>query len=245
MAATAVPDPLRGIVLAAAADRFPPPDGGVTIVPPDVTTGLHAVVSFTGHAVVATDRSLEEVLALGVDGFAGAHAADSLRGLAGPRGWIGVLDVVLVARGTGAGGSTLRPCENQQDHPRVRYARGTRVDVRVLADHRGLVTLGRGLGGRTELGFEVAEGRRDRRLGRALLLDTLAEIPAGVPLFASCAPGNARSLRALLAAGFRVIGGEVLIRPSAPATLGRPPSDQHVRGQVVPTDPFDQEDRAG
>jgi hypothetical protein len=41
----------------------------------------------------------------------------------------------------------------------------------------------------------------------------LDEMPAGEQIFASCAPGNAQSLRALLAAGFRVIGAENLIRP--------------------------------
>jgi hypothetical protein len=206
-------DPLRTVVLDAAEGRFPPADGGVTVVPPDRTTGLHAVLSFTAHAVVATDRSHDEVLALGVDGLDGTLAPDTLRGLAGPGGWIGVIDAVLVARGTGAGGTSLSLVDPDPGHGRVGYATSTRVDVQVLADERGLITLGRGLGGRTELGFEVAEARRDQGLGRALLVDMLAERPAGEPIFASCAPGNARSLRALLAAGFRVIGGEALIRP--------------------------------
>lgn len=205
-------DPLAGLMTAVAEDRFPPADGGVTIVPPDVTTGLHAVLSFTAHAVVATDRSRDEVLAAGIDGFDGTHAPDTLRALAGPHGWIGVLDAVLVAHGTGARGTTLRRSPAHDHHPRVGYARELRADVEVLADARGLVTLGRGLGGRTELGFEVTEGRRGEGLGRALLLDALAETSPDRPVFASCAPGNARSLRALLAAGFHIIGGEVLIR---------------------------------
>ena len=207
-------DELRQIVLAAAADRFPPPDGGVIVVPPDRTTGLHAVLSFTGHAVVATDRSLDEVLALGIDGFDGTLAPDALRALAGPDGWIGVLDVVLVARGTGGGGTTLRPADPDAELLRVGYAAATRVDVRVMGDPRGLITIGRGLGGRTEIGWEVVENRRSQGVGRALLVDLLAEMPVGAPIFASCAPGNARSLRALLAAGFQVIGAENLIRPA-------------------------------
>jgi hypothetical protein len=198
----------------AAAGRFLPADGGVTVVPPDQTTGLHAVLSFTAHAVVVTDRSRDEVLALGVDGLDGTLAPDSLRGLAGPAGWIGVIDVVLVAHGTGVGGTSLSLVDTDPGHGRVGYATSTRIDVRVLADDRGLVTFGRGLGGRTELGFEVTDGHRDMGHGRALLTDMLAEMPAGEPIFASCAPGNARSLRALLAAGFEVIGGEALIRPA-------------------------------
>ena len=209
-------DPLRQIVLDAADERFPSADGGVTVVPPDETTGLHAVLNFTGHTVVATDRSLDDVRAVGIDGMEGAFAPDSLRGLVGPHGWVGVIDVVLVARGTGIGGTILRQTSRYDDHPRVAYARSTRTDVLVLGDDRGLVTLGRGLGGRSEIGFEVIEGAEGHGLGRGLLADTLAETPEGEVLFASCAPGNARSLRALLAVGFRVIGGEVLLRPGGP-----------------------------
>jgi RimJ/RimL family protein N-acetyltransferase len=96
----------------------------------------------------------------------------------------------------------------------VEYARETRIDVCVLGDDRGFVTLGRGLAGRIELGFEVHdEGRRGRGFGRELLLDALTAVPAGEPVFAACSPGNARSLRCLLAAGFRLLGAEVLIRP--------------------------------
>ena len=85
--------------------------------------------------------------------------------------------------------------------------------MQVLADQRGLLTIGRGLGGRTEIGWEVVETRRSQGVGRSMLVDLLQEMPVGAPIFASCAPGNARSLRSLLAAGFRVIGAENLIRP--------------------------------
>jgi hypothetical protein len=206
-----VPD-LGAILADAVAGRFPPPDGGCTVVPPDATTGLEAVLAFTAHAVVATALSPEEVMALGVDGFEGGHAPDTLRGLAGPHGWIGVLDVVLVALGTGTGPGALVETSHFDHHHRVGYARDTRVDVRVLADDDGLVTLGRGLAGRTELGFEALDGHGGG-VGPRLLRDALGAVPAGEPLFASCAPGNARSLRTLLRAGFWPIGGEVLIRP--------------------------------
>jgi hypothetical protein len=193
--------------------RYPPSDGGFRVVAPDRTTGQHAVLAFTGHAVVATDRTHEQVAALGLDGYGAAHHPDVLRALAGPGGWIGVLDAVLVARGTGGGGTTLRRTEDLDDHPRVTYARETRVAVEVLADGRGLVTVGKGLGARTELGLELTDAPMDQRAGRALLRDVLAELPAGQPVWASCAPGNARSLRALLAAGFVPVGAEVLLQP--------------------------------
>ena len=207
-------DPLGDTVRAAAAGRFPPEDGGITVVPPDRTTGLWAVVCFSAHAVIATSRSYDEVLACGVDAYGGAHAPEALVALAGPGAWFGVLDAVLVATAGPAGGAPpLQVTDRYDEHHRVTYARKVRVDVEVLGDERGLVTLGRGLGGRTELGFELA-GPAGHGTGRALLAGALAARPAGELVFASCSPGNARSLRSLLAAGFRPIASECLIRPA-------------------------------
>ena len=45
--------PLLGVLLYAARDVFPPVDGRAVVVPP-LDCGLEAVVSFTGHAVLAT-----------------------------------------------------------------------------------------------------------------------------------------------------------------------------------------------
>jgi len=217
---TAAPDDTGGDALAALfADvldgRYPPSDGGFHVVEPDRTTGQHAVLSFTGHAVVATDRTHEQVAALGIDGYGRAHHPDVLRALAGPGGWIGVLDAVLVTYGTGVGGTTLRRTADLDDHHRVVYARESRVAVEVFADERGLVTVGKGLGARRELGLELTNAPTGQREGRALLSDVLAELPAGEPVWASCSPGNARSLRALLAVGFVPVGAEVLLRPLA------------------------------
>jgi hypothetical protein len=194
--------------------RYPPSDGGFHVVEPDRTTGQHAVLSFTGHAVVATDCAPEQMAALGLDGYGGAHHPDVLRALAGPGGWIGVLDAVLVTYATGVGGTTLQRTADHDDHHRVVYARETRVAVEVLADERGLVTIGKGLGARTELGFELTDAPTGQREGRALLRDVLAELPAGEAVWASCAPGNARSLRTLLAVGFVPVGAEVLLQPA-------------------------------
>ena len=206
-------DELREIVLAAAADRFPPPDGGVIVVPPDQTTGLHAVLSFTGHAVVATDRSREEVLALGIDGFDGTLAPDALRALAGPDGWIGVLDVVLVARGpAGAAPPSARPGPTPSTS-------GSTTRPRPGSTCRCWPTSG--ACSPSAEGWAAAPrsaGRWSRPAGARGSAGRCSstcwqEMPVGAPIFASCAPGNARSLRSLLAAGFRVIGAENLIRP--------------------------------
>ena len=42
--------------------------------------------------------------------------------------------------------------------------------------------------------------------------DAVSMVPAGVPVWASSSPGNARSLRSLLGAGFTLVGSEVIIR---------------------------------
>jgi GNAT superfamily N-acetyltransferase len=202
--------PLGATLLAAADGSFPPVDGLVEVVPPYLP-GVEAVVSFTGHAVVATTLALEELVAAGADGFAGALSLPVLSLLAGPAGTVDVLDALLATHGTGGPSLAERP--DLAGHPRVRYARDWRADVRVLGNEHGLVTLSRGLGGMRELSFEVTPGRRGRGHGRALLRQARTLVPAGEPLFAAVAPGNAASLRALLAADFTPIGSVLLIRP--------------------------------
>ncbi|QWF84072.1 hypothetical protein HUW46_07516 [Amycolatopsis sp. CA-230715] len=204
--------PLLDLFLDAARERFPAADGGVTVLP-DLPGGLACSVAFTGHAVVATALSTVEVLGHRPDGFGGAMAPEFLRALAGPTGSIGTIDATLVRLGTG-GAPRLPPLANADGHPRVRYARGLRTDVRVFGDDRGLVTVAAGLAGRTELSIELHHpdgGSRGR--GRSLLADALTVVPRHEPVFAAVAPGNARSLRAFLAAGFTPIGAEVILRP--------------------------------
>ncbi|MEU4877352.1 hypothetical protein [Streptomyces sp. NPDC021608] len=206
------PHPLLGRLLDAAAGRFPAADGAVTVLPA-LPGGLECSVAFTGHAVVATALPAARVAAHRPDGFGGSLSPDFLRALAGPQGWIGVVDATLVGRGAG-GPARLRPLAGADDHPRVGFARELRTEVRVFGDARGLVTLAAGLAGRTELGVELHRpegGARGR--GRSLLGDALTLVPEGEPVFAAVAPGNARSLRAFLAAGFTPIGSEVLLRP--------------------------------
>ena len=200
--------PLLDFLTAAADGRFLPVDGGVTVVPP-LAGGWECSVAFTGHAVVATARSAEAVSQRGPDGFGGSTAPDFLRWLAGPQGFIGVIDVMLVRRGTGD--STLARRTDADDHPRVQYARQYRSDVTVHGDERGLVTIGAGLAGRREMSVEAAE--HGRGFGTALIAEAIGLVPEGELLFAAVSPGNARSLRAFLGLGFVPIGSEVLVRP--------------------------------
>ena len=203
--------PLARIVRAAAAGRFPPVDGQVEVVHPYLD-GVEAVVAFTGHAVVATRVPLDALVAVGADGFAGATSIPVMTLLAGEGGTVDVLDALLVAPGTGGG---LLPARaDLTSHPRVAYARAWRRGVRVFGDERGLVTVSRGLGGLLELSFEVDADLRGAGLGRSLLRDALALAPPGEAVLAAVAPGNAASLRALLAAGFTPLGSVQLVRPA-------------------------------
>lgn len=203
--------PLGRILRDAADSLFPPSDGGVEVLPPYLC-GVEAVVSFTGHAVIATRLSLEALVGAGADGFAGATSLPAITLLAGPGGTVDVLDALLLARGTGGGTLPDRP--DLAGHPRAVYARAWRRDVRVHGDERGVVTLAQGLGGLLELSFEVPADRRGRGHGRELLREGIALVPRGEPVVAAVAPGNAASLRAVLAAGFVPVGSVLLVRPS-------------------------------
>ncbi len=201
---------LHRILLDAVEGRFPPVDGGVDVMAP-MTADHHAVVEFTGHSIVLTDRDPADVVAHGADGFGGASQPDVLRWLAGPDGWIGSHDVVLVARGVGGGQLSER--DDLDDHPRVVRSRQHRRDVGVYGNDVGLVTIGRGLVDRLEVSVEVLVGG-SAGAGRRLIGDALARIPDGEPVFAQVAPGNAASLRAFLSCGFVPIGAETLLLPT-------------------------------
>jgi hypothetical protein len=202
--------PLGPVLVAAAEGRFPPPDGSVHILEPDAD-GTCAVVCFTGHAFVLTDQSHDAVRAFEPDGYGAAMDPALLVALASGGREIGSTDVVLVRRGEG-GGTALSPRDDLADHPRVRRAFEHRRDVRVLGDDRGLVTIGAGLVGRTELSVELHDGTAHARgAGRALIVEALRAVAADEPVFAQVAAGNTASLRAFLACGFTPICSEVLI----------------------------------
>jgi len=145
---------------------------------------------------------------LHLDGYGAALAPAVLQRLAG-QGEVGVLDVILVSRGTG--GNRLPARADLDHHPRVQHARSLRQQVRVFGDERGVVTVAQGLAGRTELSVQTWPDRLGT--GRGLIQDALSLVPVDGPVFAAVAPGNARSLRAFLTLGFRALGSEVLIRP--------------------------------
>ena len=207
------PHPLAHVFEAAAAGRFPDPDGGIDVFPelPGPADGLFG---FTAHFAVAAPIPREEVLARVPPGnFSFPMSAPFVTWIAeriGARP--GVLDAVLCARGRGIGAPPWLVPEPDADHPRVERARRYRRDVTVLCPDTGdgVLVVGRGVCGRWELAFEVAADARNRGLGRRLIEAGRDMVPAGASVWAQIAPGNAASMRASIAAGFVPIGSEVL-----------------------------------
>jgi GNAT superfamily N-acetyltransferase len=206
--------PLLGVLLGAARGRPPAPDGAVEVLP-GLPGPVDAVLAFTAHHLVVADVDPALVAERLPDGDLSAPMSPAflawLGGLLGSRP--GSLDVVLAAEGLGgAPPLELARVADPGRHPRVVEALRHRRDLEVWSDPQraGLLLLGRGLAGRRELAFEVEPARRNRGLGRRLVAAARHLVPPGEPLFAQVAAGNAASLRALQAAGFRPLGAEVL-----------------------------------
>jgi GNAT superfamily N-acetyltransferase len=211
--------PLADLITAAADGRFPEADGGWQRVPL-WRPGLEAIIAFTAHAVlaVAPDIPDQRLISLGVDGFGGAHDPRLITALAGPDGWIDSLDMLMAGRGTGRTGEPPRLVARPDlaTHPRAAFAARIRDRVRPMgyADRRrgALALISCGIAGLTELSFELEPQRRGRGGGSELVRDALTAIPAGQLVMAAVAPGNAASVRALLAAGFVPLGSLQLFR---------------------------------
>ncbi|MEU2422726.1 GNAT family N-acetyltransferase [Streptomyces sp. NPDC007851] len=204
---------LRDILDAAAAGVFPPADGGTTVVPQPSPRDA-GVLSFTAHSVVFTDEDPDWVYdtlrAVPCDPLCATMNARFLTALMDRTGREQeTIDALLVAHPL-PGRPKLALTElTGPDHSRVGYARARRDEVRAWGADGGVLVLGRGVAGRLEVSVEVAEGVRQRGLGRALV--TAARQLAGEPLWAQVAPGNARSMRAFQAAGYLPVGAEALL----------------------------------
>ncbi|MDT9701032.1 GNAT family N-acetyltransferase [Streptomyces sp. P17] len=206
---------LRDILDAAAHGVFPPPDGGTTVMPQHSPRDA-GVLAFTAHSVVFTDEDPAWVhgtlRAVDCDALAATMNARFLAAFMERTGrTTDTIDVMLVGSPLpGRPDVELTEIEDPR-HPRVVSSRRRRDDVRVWAAEGAVLVLGRGVGGRLEVAVDVAEGVRHRGLGRALV--TAARQLAGEPLWAQVSAGNARSLRAFQAAGYRPVGSEALFIP--------------------------------
>lgn len=195
-----------------------PVDGSWQRVPP-WHPSAHAVVAVTGRAMITAPHDVTdaELAALGVDGFGQAHDPRVMAHLAGPHGWVDVLDAVLLASGTGSPEPSVVPRPDLVDHPRVRHALPIRQDVQVFGfadDADSVLTLGVGLGGLTEMSLQVSPERRGQGLGTVLATAARGLVDAGEPLVACVSPANVPSLRALLSAGFEPVGSVQVYLPT-------------------------------
>lgn len=209
-------DVLGDLLARAERAEWPPPDGSFRVLPQPPGRAA-AVVAFTAHTVVAADVPQEWVRAL-LDrsdrSDLGAPMKPAfLSALAERTGRrVGALDQVMLA-GPLPGPPALELTElTDSGHPRVRRAHRYRDDVRVYGTDGGLVLVGRGLAGRWELAFEVEPDRQGHGLGRTLARAARQLLPPGAgAVWAQVSPGNAASVRTLLAAGYRPVGAEVLL----------------------------------
>src|SRR5215467_8082010 len=141
--------------------------------------------------------------------------------LAGPDGWIDSLDMLMAGRGTGCAGEPPRLVGRPDlvTHPRAAFAASIRDQVRPMGyadrSRSALALISRGIAGLTELSFELEPQRRGQGGGAELVRGALTAIPAGQLVMAAVAPGNAASVRALLAAGFVPLGSLQLFRRAA------------------------------
>jgi GNAT superfamily N-acetyltransferase len=189
-----------------------PADPWLSMVPPD---GHPAVLSFPGHVVIAADLDPAWVRSRLPDDDLSAplnppflHACERQLGLRTNN-----LDgLYLAPPRTGPLPLELRQVADL-DHPRVHRAQRYRSEVRIFTTAGGVLVVGRGVAGRWEVSIEIDPAHRGRGLGRTLAAAARHLATAARPLWAQVAPGNAASVRAFLAAGYRPVGAEALLVP--------------------------------
>jgi RimJ/RimL family protein N-acetyltransferase len=217
-----VEHPLVDLLADVAAGRPPPSDGKVTVLPSLGPEADDVVMGLDGHLVVAADVPPDEVrLRIPDDAYTlWCHPAVTL--------WLaertgrqpGTADMAFVAR-TREGDPPLDlvPAEP----PPSTHLQRTDVRAWATPDGLGTLAIGRGLAGRCELSYAVAPDARSAGRGRAIAGAARHLLPPGELIWAQVAPGNVRSVRAVLAAGFVPVAGETLLfadRPPPPVPAG-------------------------
>jgi GNAT superfamily N-acetyltransferase len=212
MAADTLADLLDGI----GRGRRLPGDGGLRVVPPP-SPRTHAVLGFTGHHVIVTDAEEAWVRAQLPPGDLSAPLNPPFLTALGARTGrrTNNIDLVMVAPSLPGPPQPRLTEADATGHPRVARARRYRDELRIWTTTGGVLIVGRGLAGRWELALEVDEPARGRGLGTALVTAARHLVPDGALLWAQVAPGNAASVRAILAARFAPVGAEALLAPVA------------------------------
>lgn len=212
-------EPVAALLQDVAAGKYPPPDGGVTILPQPSPRDA-GVLDFTAHAVIVTDADPGWVHAQLPEDDLGAPLSPGFLHALGARTGRQAHSVDMVCLAwplPGPPALDLSPV-TAASHPRSQRALRYRDDVRSWQADGGVVLLGRGMAGRWEAALEVDPDRRGQGLGRALALAARHLLPdPETPLWAQISPGNAASVRAFLAAGYRPVGSEALLTVTPPA----------------------------
>jgi GNAT superfamily N-acetyltransferase len=208
---------LAVILASAAAGQFPPADGKVTILPQPSERDC-GVFSFTAHAVIFANADPAWVARqLPPDDLTGPLSAHFLTALGTQTGRTPKnIDVLTCAAALPGEPSIELTLQSGSQHARAARALRYRDEVRVWQAEGGVLIIGRGVADRWEVAVEVDLDQRGHGLGRALAAAARHLVPDGVPLWAQIAPGNAASVRAFLAAGYRPVGAEVLLTRDRP-----------------------------
>jgi hypothetical protein len=201
---------LAAILGDAAAGRYPASDGRVTIISQPSARDA-GVIAFTGHSVIFADADPAWIASQlpADDPFAGPLRPEFLAALARQTGRVAHHCDMLACAAALPGPPAIELTPNADPgHPRISRALRYRDEVRTWELPGGIVTTGRGIADRWEVAVEVDEQARGAGLGRTLATAARHLVPGGAPLWAQIAPGNAASVRAFLAAGFRPLGAE-------------------------------------
>ncbi|WP_431036923.1 GNAT family N-acetyltransferase [Streptomyces sp. P6-2-1] len=196
--------------------RFPAADGSTTVWPLDGERDA-GVLALTARSFVYADTDEEwirdRLARTGTDPLAASLHPSFLAALMERTGRrMEVVDLLTVAPALpGPPALELREV-GPTAHPRVARALRRRTEVRVWETAEGdVVLIGRGPGGRWETAIETTQGvGAVRGRGRALALAARHLVPDAA-VWAQQAPGNARSVRAFQAAGYRPVGAEALL----------------------------------
>lgn len=192
--------------------EWPSTDPWLEVVP-QPSLRAAAVLAFAGHIVVAADVEpgwvMGQLRPADLSGAMNPPFLSALERRLTRR--VNSIDMVLLADPLGGAARVPLHREDDADHPRVRRAHRYRDDVQVWSVEGAVLVLGRGFGGRWEAAIEVAQGRRGAGLGRLLATAARHLVPERRPVWAQIAPGNAASVRAFLAAGYRPVGAEALL----------------------------------
>jgi hypothetical protein len=203
---------LAAVLDSVANARFPPADGRVTILPQPSARDA-GVFAFTGHSVIFADADPAWVAAQLPPGDLSAPLSPRfLHALAARIGREAhQTDMLACARALPGPPPVELTAEADPAHPRITRALRYRDEIRTWQADGGVLLLGRGAAGRWEVAVEVDADHRGCGVGRSLAVAARHLVPCGAPLWAQIAPGNAASVRAFLAAGFRPVGAESVL----------------------------------